>query len=147
MNKLTSLILCLGLLSACTSAPVETPEEGLVVIQSENITYTNSEYGFTLELSSDWKNYTTRESELEWGDAGNTPSYYFGFEDSSEIFNISIHTLEQWELLSQFDGPQPSKLGQNEEWVFAGSGSQDVDEDYLDQRMEVSEILESFRAI
>jgi len=145
MKKLLALGLCLTLLSACESAPIETPIEAPV--EEENLTYSNSDYGFNLKLPMNWEGYIVTKRELDWGEAGNSPSYDFGFEDYPEIFNVSIHTLEQWEIISEFEGPQPPELDQNETWVFAGSGGHDAPEEYLNHLLESSEILDSFELL
>jgi len=151
MKKLLALGLCLTLLSACESAPIEAPieepTEEVEVVEEETIGYENSEYGFSLELPMNWEDYVVTERDLEWVGLDPIPSYDFGFEDYPEIFNVSIYTLEQWEIISNFEGPQPPKLDQTETWVFAGSGGHDAPEEYLNHLLESSEILDSFKLL
>lgn len=147
MKKFTALTLSFVLLAACNTAPSESPVEETVELEApteeEEIIYINDDYKFSLSLPMNWESYTVTDRELDWGEAGMANSYDFGFEDFS-LMNLSIHSLEQWETIASFEGPMPTELGRTDDIVIGGSGSHDAPDEYLDQRMAVPEILETF---
>ena len=139
------------LFSACTTAVPEntdiadSPIKEVDTIESlnEGILYENNTYGFALILPETWSSYKIMNRELEWSDFGNTDSLDFGFmtsEDSyptfeepgfASLMNISIHSHEQWEALTAAGSLMPNYLGENDEFVFAGTGSQDAPSDLM----------------
>ena len=58
--------------------------------------------------------------------------------------NISIHSHEQWEALTAAGSLMPNYLGENDEFVFAGTGSQDAPSDLMELRADVETVLSSF---
>lgn len=155
MKKILLLALALGALAACESAPVEdpvvdeTPEPVLEEEEEENdaLSYVNEEYGFSIELTEAWEGYMVTPRELEWGDNGVSDSFDFGLEEGESLFNISIFEKDQWEALVDEESLRPSFLGENENYVFGGSGSHDASIEHQKAREDVEAILETFEVL
>jgi protein involved in sex pheromone biosynthesis len=88
------------------------------VTQPQNIVYTNSTYGFTLSFPQTWKDYTAKSRTIDWGTFGTSDSVDFGFEAQDSLFNISVHTKSQWQKLKSEEGPTPTYLGENSQYIF-----------------------------
>lgn len=114
------------------------------VVETE-ANYVNSEYGFTFNFPSSWDDYEVQDRDLDWGDAGTSPSLDFGFTVNGEfvsLMNVSFYSQEQWDTVSQ--GMSPEMLGKSGKWVIAADGSQDAPEELSAQREDVNTILDSF---
>ncbi len=111
--------------------------------------YTNQEYGFTLTFPDSWQGFTVEKRTLNWGEFGFGDSFDFGFGSNlSEkgLFNISIHTKEQWKQIQNEEGPKPTYVGESDKRIFASSNAQDVSSDFHHERfLEVSKILKTFQ--
>lgn len=163
MKKFSIFFLSMLLLTACSGEASEKevvldldlPEE---VVQPEpvelpelkplTIPYSNEEYGFSLMLTEDWEGFVVESRELDWNDFGLSPSLDFGFtlEDDTfySLFNIAMLELDQWTAIQFSNTVIPSYLGENEAFIFVGSGGHDNPEELNDARFAVGQILESF---
>lgn len=177
MKKLLALTLCLALFTACEftsieDAVVETFEENLeeTVSQEEaeliediieetvedvieealsvsELTFTDAEYGFSLIFPEIWTGYiATSFEDVEYTEG---PGYYFGFDEeyADMIIAVSIHTHEEWTELQSFEGPKPTYLGENTNWVFAGSAGHEAPEAYMEHRMGYQDVFDSFEVL
>lgn len=108
--------------------------------------YENSKYGFTLNFPKTWEGYVIKERVLNWQTDGTSNSIDFGFSDQDSLFNISLHTKDQWQKIKLNEGPTPTYLGENSQFVFGSSGAQDAANDTIRARMkEVEAILRTFK--
>jgi len=115
------------------------------VTQAQNIVYINSMYGFTLTFPQTWEDYTAKSRTIDWGILGTNDSVDFGFLVQDALFNISMHTKSQWQKLKSEEGPTPTYLGENSQYIFGYATAQDVDDDIMAARMsEVPEIIKTF---
>jgi len=124
----------------------EEQEEVKNVNEKDNfIAYKDATYGFSLEFPQSWERYVTAKRELDWGDSGVSDSIDFGLPAQKEIFNISIHTKEQWEEITKTGGPHPIYLAENDQYVFGWASAQDVVNEEIGERFdEVPTIIDTF---
>lgn len=90
--------------------------------QNNNIIYSNSNYGFSLQLPPAWKGYTTKTEVRSDG-----ASVYFGFSSWTSIFAVGVYTKDQWnKILSEGDSlSKRTYIGENNKYVFTSSKAQD----------------------
>ena len=110
--------------------------------------YHNSEYGFELKFPPAWSDFRPKLRVLDWGEGGSNNSIDFGFEGQDKIFNVSIHSYEQWDKIKTEEGPKPSYLGENKQYIFGFSYPQGIASTTIERRLkEVPDILKTFKAI
>lgn len=110
------------------------------------IKYTNKTYGFSLEFPSTWKGYTAKNRILDWGVPGTSDSIDFGFLAQEGVFNVSMPTKSQWQKVRDEEGPMPTYLGENSQYVFGYALAQYAPNDAMLARMkEVSDIMKTFK--
>ncbi len=124
---------------------VEEIVEGRMAQYDEvDITYNNSEYGFSLTLPKTWKNYMTYKAD-EKTTFNEIAHFDFGFDVEADLFMIFVFDKTKWEILQKEEGPKPTYLGEKGDHVFAYSTAQDAaNADMEDRLAEVSNILKSF---
>lgn len=116
------------------------------VSQPQEIIYSNSQYGFNLTFPQTWKGYTAKNRTLNWGSFGTSDSVDFGFSVQDSLFNVSIHTKSQWQQIKSEEGPTPTYLGENNQYVFGFATAQDATNDTIIARMrEIQNIVKTFR--
>jgi type II secretory pathway pseudopilin PulG len=116
------------------------------VNQPQEIVYSNSQYGFSLTFPQTWKGYTAQNRTLNWGSYGTSDSVDFGFSVQDSLFNVSIHTKSQWQQIKSEEGPTPTYLGENSQYVFGFATAQDAANDTIIARMkEIQNIVKTFR--
>ena len=137
-----------------TSTPVPQPvvngnqNTNQKIIQSQDIVYTNSTYGFTLTFPKTWVGYTAKNRTLDWGTLGTSDSIDFGFSATESLFNVNVHTKSQWEKIQAAEGPMPVYLGENDNYVFGYDQAQDPGEGAIAERsQEIPSILKTFEII
>ncbi len=114
-------------------------------VRVEDLAYNDSLYQFNLTFPQSWEGYTFKNRTVDWGTLGTSDSVDFGFSENTSLFNVSIHTKDQWQKIKSENGPTPTYLGENDTYVFAYSVAQDVSSDAMASRMaEVSKIIETF---
>ena len=114
--------------NVATSAPVVQTNDVAVdkadaSTTSQKIVYKNEKYGFILNFPVDWSNFINQERLLDWGTNGKSNSIDFGFKEDNSLFNISIFTSSQWGKIQAEDGPKPTYLGKNSNYIFGISFS------------------------
>lgn len=116
-------------------------------VPPQTLTYTNDQYKFTLNFPATWSGYKVKQRDISWGGAtGTSASFDFGFDAQDSIFNISILTHSQWSQLQTQEGPKPTYLGSNPNYVFAYDLSQYAANDTMAaRRNEVSNIVSTFK--
>lgn len=135
------------LTSAITTTTINNDQENMLTtpVLNTKITYTNEQYGFTLDLPQTWKGYTTENRILNWGKFGTSNSVDFGFSTQDSLFNISIHPKDQWQRIKDDNGPTPIYLGENEKYIFGFGIAQDAKNDIIMERMrEIKSIIKTF---
>ncbi len=112
--------------------------------------YTNQEYGFNLIFPDSWQGFTVEKRTVNWGEFGFGDSLDFGFGPQNSLFNIAIHTREQWKRIDAEQIKESAYLstylGENGEYVFSFGSAQDVANDAMFQRLrEVQDIIKTFQ--
>lgn len=116
--------------------------------QQHNIIYTSSTYGFSLNFPQTWAGYIAKNRMLSWGNFGNSDSVDFGFTAQDSLFNISIFGKEQWAKIQLVEGPKPTYLGENGQYVFGYETAQDAVNDTIVARMkDVKDIVKTFEFV
>lgn len=116
--------------------------------EPNGIVYTNSKYGFSLNFPQTWADYTTKNRKLNWGTFGSSDSIDFGFSVSDSLFNVSVHTKNQWKQIKSEAGPTPTYLGENNLYVFGYSTAQDASNNTIISRMkEIPVIVKTFEVL
>jgi len=125
--------------------PVQIGTSTESVSQSKEITYTNSIYNFSLKFPQTWKGYVVKNRTLNWGSLGTSDSIDFGFPSQDSLFNISVHTKNQWQKIQGMEGPKPTYLGENKLYVFGYGSAQDAKNSEIIERMkEIKSIIQTF---
>ena len=99
----------------------------VVVATTTNISYTNLDYGFSLNLSKDWENFTATESEIQFGNLVTIRKSVWGLSSPTADIPILIYPIEQWKIWegNDFEGyptaaPMgPTERGRNAKYIFA----------------------------
>jgi type II secretory pathway pseudopilin PulG len=116
--------------------------------EPNGIVYTNSKYGFSFAFPQTWASYTTKNRKLNWGTFGSSDSIDFGFSVSDSLFNVSVHTKNQWKQIKSEAGPTPTYLGENNLYVFGYTTSQDAANNTIISRMkEIPSIVKTFEVL
>lgn len=116
--------------------------------QPEAIIYTNSKYGFSLNFPQTWASYTTKNRKLNWGTLGTSDSIDIGLSASDSLFNVSVHTKNQWKQIKSAGGPTPTYLGENNLFVFGYTTAQDASNNTIISRMkEIPAIVKTFEVL
>jgi len=116
------------------------------VNQPQEIVYNNSKYGFSLTFPQTWKGYSAKNRTLNLGSFGTSDSVDFGFSVQDSLFNVSIHTKSQWQQIKSEEGPTPTYLGENSQYVFGYATAQDAANDTIIARMrEIQDIVKTFK--
>ncbi|MHB1316946.1 MAG: hypothetical protein ACYCZW_03810 [Minisyncoccota bacterium] len=105
-------------------SPTNTPP---VITTSTDVVYKNTEYGFTLELPKDWKDYTLVPSTVQFGEAITLRHPLWTEENKYMDIPIVIYPIEQWQTWEKnnFEGYPtaapigPTERGRNNKYVFA----------------------------
>ncbi len=87
---------------------------------SASLTYTNQDYGFTLTLPGAWQGYFMKKSTSQ----GTTAFYTMDLPSSDapgvyEAFYLYVYTPTQWSAIQKEQGPIPTLINQNNQYVFA----------------------------
>jgi hypothetical protein len=85
---------------------------------SETTTYTNENYGFSLEMTRNWQDYKAEEELL--GGVFNIAEVYFMLENQ-KLFSLSVFLKESWEEPERDrskDDLFGEKIGENDTYVF-----------------------------
>ncbi|MFA6145990.1 MAG: hypothetical protein WC697_01500 [Patescibacteria group bacterium] len=127
------------------STVVQSQDTNLQVNQPQDIVYSNLTYGFTLTLPQTWKDYITKNRTLSFGTFGTSDSIDFGFAVQDSLFNISVHSKSQWQKIKSEEGPAPTYLGENSQYVFGYAPAQYAANDLMVARMkEIKDIVKTF---
>ncbi len=116
---------------------------------STEIAYKNTEYGFSLEFPNTWKGYTTKNRILDWGTIGTSDSIDFGFSTQDSLFNIGMYSKSQWQKIKSEEGPTPTYLGENSQYIFgfAQANGALVNDIIVARMAEVKDIIKTFKIV
>lgn len=132
--------------------PVETPAKAVTDWKN----YTNTQYGFSLTLTDAFKNYKVTEvapkdnfatkylyfaiptTDTSWKES-NVESGYFS------PFAVSVYNQAQW-AKAKNEPLTGSSIGQNNDYVFTLTGSQDGPTDIIQSPISLATIKASFKA-
>jgi len=115
--------------------------ENLEIVSNEEVnlnTYINEEYGFSLEFPQTWNKYNVKKSDN---------SIYFGIPIQDSLFVINAISKDVWERMQSEEGPKPTYLNENDEYIFGYSRGQDYVEAAIPRSKEVPAILSTFKFI
>ncbi|MDO8492554.1 MAG: hypothetical protein Q7S34_02875 [bacterium] len=119
-------------------------------------TYTNIEYGFQLIFTDAWRGYKVKLQEISSNFGAGTLAFRvptkskiyvdeFGQDGYATVLKISILNPEYWASLQNEEGPKPTFLARNSNYVFTYSLWQDPPEDLLNVDFEWSKVTSSFK--
>jgi len=115
---------------------------------AEDFTYTNEEYGFTLDFPGSWSKYEGQERFLNFGASGSANSLDFYLEKDKLVFNIGFIEKDKWESLKDLSYYQATKLGENNEYVFGYVIPSKANADLVESlQSEIDSIQGSFQLI
>ncbi|MFA6534489.1 MAG: hypothetical protein WCT37_04975 [Patescibacteria group bacterium] len=106
--------------------------------------YQNEKYGFEIKFPPTWKGFIAKNRILNWGPIGASDSVDFGFAIQDSLFNISVYPKSQWQQIQSIEGPKPTYLGENSQYVFGHAEAQDIAAGMADRVAEVPAILQTF---
>ena len=89
--------------------------EPLVTLSSnlvDGVFYENSDYGFTIDLPRDWRDYRL---SVYHTDTADVLCFYFSATSPVCLFQINVYTPAEWAQLM----PRPTYLAENNLYVFA----------------------------
>lgn len=90
-------------------------------ISSQALIYTNQDYKFTLNLPSSWQGYEMKKTTSP----GTTAFYTMDLPSKAvsggvyEAFYLYVYTPDQWKTVEKQEGPKPTLINQNSQYVFA----------------------------
>jgi len=149
MKKLVIALLVLAALGFggyyyWTTQKTKTQPETPVTEEPQILTYENTNYGFSVELPLTWEGYTVKERASEDAEL---PTFDFELQNES-IFAVSVYTKEEFSTITEEENPivYGTKRAENTLYVFTAIGSQDVSDALYQRRVEVEEILKTFKA-
>lgn len=128
--------------SSLSDAPVA---DNISPTPIQSIDYTNSTYGFSLQLPTTWKGYTTK-TDIKT----NMVLISFGLSKWPSIFAIGVYSLAQWDKIKNNPGNEmtiSSYIGQNNKYVFIASKANDYGEaQYNSLVNDFDRIIATFKA-
>lgn len=122
---------------------------------SNDLTYTNSDYGFTMTFPASWQGYKMKAVDM----TGAVKVYYCNFPTSDKSFTadesadagyfapfaIGVYTLVQWADIEAAEGPKPTVLAKNSQYVFTGSQANGIPPTDFKGQGDIGDILKSFK--
>jgi hypothetical protein len=149
---LFALMGSLGFLAGCAVENQKTiSSDHLNKVEAGEL-YTNQEYGFTLTFSDSWKGFTAEKRVLNWGELGLSDSVDFGFGPENSLFNVAIHSKDQWKKIAAEQDLESRYaqiyLEENENFVFSFASTNDVANQEMSERLlEVRDIIKTFQMV
>lgn len=137
------------LISPLTPSPVPSPSP-----TATNLTYTNSQYGFSLVFPATWADFKMKEAHL----SGETATFYINLptkentqEDVTQYagyfspFAIGVYTLAQWAAVEASEGPHDTLIIKNSTYAFGWSHANGIPPDDYKLDDDVAGIIASFK--
>jgi hypothetical protein len=125
-NFLIAFALFSILLAGCAPTPSESEGDGSKVAPSAEVQATafeSKELGFKMQIPAEWQLQTQLE-DATWA-SGTVPTLYFRTQDGTDIFAVTRFTLDEWAQVEAEEGPQPTEIVRNDEYVWTQSQTQD----------------------
>lgn len=153
MKKVMVMLALLGSISFLAGCAMENQKsiahEETTKVEGGEL-YTNAAYGFTLTFPDSWKGFTVQKRVLNWGEFGFGDSFDFGFGPENSLFNIAIHTKDQWKKIEADQVAESIHIqvpvGENEKYVFSFSRSHDLaNNEMSDRSLEIVDIIKTFQ--
>lgn len=120
--------------------------------------YNNTQYGFQLTLADVWKGYKVFQrndvvySDVKYLDFGvptsGNPNGMFGDTNSNGFaapFGIAVYPKAEWAKISKEDGPKPTYITQNSQYVFGYYQWQDSPDDLINVDFGIPQVISSFK--
>ena len=121
-------------------------KDGVLDVTAGLQAYSNTTYGFSLQLPATWKGYITKTEVYSYGTV-----ISFGFSSWSDIFVIGVYNKAQWDKIKSDPDNEiamRSYLGENNQYYFTGNQSQEVGDAKLTaRRAEFDQIIKTFKAL
>ncbi|HNV97097.1 MAG TPA: hypothetical protein PKL13_02145 [bacterium] len=112
--------------------------------KSDALKYENAKYGFSVLLPKTWSAYKATEKTTSVDGYGNIYGLSFDMPNQNRLFAIVVYTKEQWQKVSQEQGPKPTLIKENEEYVFTYSKAQDYADEYVQLGNDIQSIISTF---
>ena len=104
-----------------------TPQVSSSTSMSSATTYTNSKYGFTLDLPNSWNGYTATDTKIKYGYSVTLRHPKWTTSVPRMDIPILVYPIKQWNiwLANNFEGYPtaapigPTEVGRNSKYVFA----------------------------
>ena len=94
------------------------------------------EYGFSLEFPQAWNEYNVKINDNH---------IYFGIPVQDSLFVISVFFKDDWQQIQSEEGPKPTYLNEDNQYVFGYSRAQDYVDTAIPRSKEVPVILSTFK--
>lgn len=126
---------------AVSAAPVK------VETVAQKIVYKDIKLKFSVTMPAEWKNYTTKYREINWG-IFKTNSVDIGLPGDDSLFNINVFTDAEWKQLQSEPNMagEATLLAQKGGTVFVGASAQSVQPENMDRFKEIGGILKTLKA-
>ncbi len=134
-----------GCMQAKSISVQTTPVVPLVAAQE--IVYKDVQLGFTVTMPAEWKNYTTKYREINWG-IFKTNSVDIGLPGDDSLFNINVFTDAEWKQLQSEPNMagEATLLAQKGGTVFVGASAQSAQPQNMERFKEIGGILKTLKA-
>jgi hypothetical protein len=138
-----------------TPTPTPQPTNSTTNQASDSKTYTNTEYGFQLTLTDAWNGYkVSKRSDVVYKNVKyldfQVPAQDPRYKDFGAVaapFGIAVYSKTDWNTISKLEGPKPTYITQNSNYVFAYYTWQDSPNDLMNVDFGIPKIVASFKAI
>ncbi len=126
LNFLLVFALFSILFVGCAQTQVEETVTVKVAASAEvqNTLFESEELGFKMQIPAEWQLQTQLE-DTTWV-SGTVPTLYFRSQDGTDVFAVTRFTLDEWAQVQAEEGPQPTEIVRNEEYVWTQSQTQDA---------------------
>ncbi len=128
----------------CNTTPTEVPvvEEPSTETPTEN-TFVSEDLGFTMTFPATWET-TSALKDTTWA-FGTSKTLYVMDKDGVDIFAVTRFTKAQWTDVQKEEGPKPTVIGEEGDFVWAYDQTQDPSsvQAYVDALPEVLKTFET----
>lgn len=143
---------------ASSASSTASSSTGTNASSTAGLTYTDSDYHFTITLNSKWAGWKVKYANL----TGSTATLYFEVPTSdsnwatagdthdagyTSLFAVSVYTKEQWAVVEAEEMNPKQKLAENSNYVFAWSHSQAAPDDVIAKGIwdDIASVIATFK--
>jgi len=146
-------------LNKITDEQKKTNEETAEEDATDEIVYKNTDYGFEITFPEGWEKYKVNKKSPSAEEDGSVLAYYYvGLPTSDKsweepgmnsgywsLFALSIYTKDQWNTMSDQEGPKPSLVAQKGNYVIGWMSAQAGPTDAASQASAVQSIIDTIK--